>query len=399
MPDSLQMPEKNKHRALQFNQLPPLSLYIHIPWCIKKCPYCDFNSHTAPAELPEQQYVNALINDLNNDLGFVQGRKLSSIFFGGGTPSLFKPDSIAAILQAAEQQIGFTNDIEITLEANPGTFEQQKFADFHLAGVNRLSIGVQSFDDAQLQKLGRIHNSGEAQRAIGMAQQAGFDNFNLDLMHGLPDQSVDQALADLHTAIDFSPAHLSWYQLTIEANTEFYKNPPRLPCDDARWLIFQQGQALLAEHGFQQYEVSAYNQPGKASLHNLNYWRFGDYLGIGAGAHGKITQLSATGEAALIRTRKTRTPKDYLNAIGSGRIIEAINHEDIAGEFIMNALRLNEGFTLADFERLSGLASTVIAVGIKQATIKGLLEASHTGQVKATEKGRLFLDDLVALFI
>ncbi len=382
-----------------FNELPPLSLYIHIPWCVKKCPYCDFNSHAAGPELPEQDYVNALMADLENDLSFVQGRPLTSIFFGGGTPSLFSANSIGNLLDNIAKKVSFSDEIEITLEANPGTFEQQKFVDFHRAGINRLSIGIQSFDDEQLKKLGRIHSSTEAKHAIGMAQQAGFDNFNLDLMHGLPGQSVDEALADLQTASDFSPQHLSWYQLTIEANTEFYKQPPRLPSDDARWQIFQQGQALLAEQGYQQYEVSAYSQPGKASLHNFNYWRFGDYLGIGAGAHGKISQLLTNGQTKLIRTRKTRTPKDYLNAIGSSRIIETIDSEDIAVEFIMNALRLNEGFTLEEFERATSLPSTELASGIKQATAKGLLEIDKLGRVKPTQSGRLFLDDLVALFI
>ncbi|EGH00056.1 Radical SAM family enzyme2C [gamma proteobacterium IMCC2047] len=343
--------------------------------------------------------MDALLVDLRNDLEFVEGRPLASIFFGGGTPSLFSASSIGRLLEGVERDISFSKDIEITLEANPGTFEQQKFADFRRAGINRLSIGIQSFDDLQLQKLGRIHNSGEAQRAIGMAQQAGFDNFNLDLMHGLPDQSIKQALADLQTAIDFAPKHLSWYQLTIETNTEFYKQPPRLPSDDARWQIFQQGQALLAEEGFQQYEVSAYSQPGKASLHNLNYWRFGDYLGIGAGAHGKITRLSKGAGATLMRTRKTRTPKDYLNAIGAGRLIETIDQEDIAGEFMMNALRLNEGFTLDAFKQATGLPGTLLSSGIKQASAKGLLEIDELNRVKPTKNGRLFLDDLVALFI
>ncbi|MEH6357756.1 MAG: radical SAM family heme chaperone HemW [Pseudomonadales bacterium] len=394
------MPEKNKRHAPQFNELPPLSLYIHIPWCIKKCPYCDFNSHAAPTELPEQQYVAALINDLNNDLDFVQGRKLKSIFFGGGTPSLFKPASMAAILQAAEQQIGFTDNIEITLEANPGTFEQQKFSAFRETGINRLSIGIQSFNQQQLQRLGRVHNSAEALQAIEMARQAGFDNFNLDLMHGLPEQNIEQAMADLQTAIELSPTHLSWYQLTIEANTEFYKHPPQLPCDDARWDIFEQGQLLLAEHGYQQYEVSAYSQSGKASQHNLNYWQFGDYLGIGAGAHGKITQLETTQQPAqIIRTRKTRAPNDYLNQITAHQHIEVIASEDITGEFMMNALRLNEGFTAEHFEQYSGLESSEIDKGLAAAHERGLITVTADNLIQPSSKGRLFLDDLVALFI
>jgi len=389
------MPEHTLH----FNQLPPLSLYIHIPWCIKKCPYCDFNSHQATAELPEQEYVAALIKDLNNDLDFVQGRTLDSIFFGGGTPSLFKPASMASILQAAEQQIGFSENIEITLEANPGTFEQQKFSAFRNTGINRLSIGIQSFDNQQLQRLGRVHNSDEAHRAIGMARQAGFDNFNLDLMHGLPEQHLEQAIADLQTAIDFAPTHLSWYQLTIEANTEFHKHPPLLPDDESRWEIFQRGQALLADKGYQQYEVSAYSQPGKASRHNLNYWQFGDYLGIGAGAHGKITQLDGSqGAPQLLRSRKTRAPKDYLSKEKPRRHIETVASEDIAGEFMMNALRLNQGFTKTDFKQYSGLPASHLEKGISVARAQGLLTIVDQ-HIQPTAKGQLFLDDLAALFI
>jgi len=385
--------------SLHFNEPPPLSLYIHIPWCVKKCPYCDFNSHAVGPELPENEYITALLEDLENDLSFVQGRPLQSIFFGGGTPSLFSAQGIGRILDGITKKISFADTIEITLEANPGTFEQQKFADLRLTGVNRLSIGIQSFNDQHLQKLGRIHSSAEAHRAIAMAQQAGFDNFNLDLMHGLPNQTLEEALNDLQTAISFAPQHLSWYQLTIEANTEFYKHPPLLPSDDARWYIFEQGQALLAEQGYQQYEVSAYSQAGKASLHNLNYWQFGDYLGIGAGAHGKITQLSPSGEAQLIRTRKTRTPKDYLNKSSTRRLSETIATKDIAGEFIMNALRLNQGFSLQEFEQFSGLARNELTKGIKQAVTRGLLTVNNETQLQPTDKGRLFLDDLVALFI
>jgi putative oxygen-independent coproporphyrinogen III oxidase len=394
------MSEPSQALSPSFSELPALSLYIHIPWCIKKCPYCDFNSHAATAELPEQAYVAALINDLTNDLGFVQGRKLKSIFLGGGTPSLFKPASMTAILQAAEQQIGFSDDIEITLEANPGTFEQQKFSAFRETGINRLSIGIQSFQQQQLERLGRVHNSAEALRAIEMARRAGFDNFNLDLMHGLPEQDIQQAMADLQTAIDLSPTHLSWYQLTIEANTEFYKHPPQLPSDDARWDIFEQGQALLAQHGYQQYEVSAYSQTGKASQHNLNYWQFGDYLGIGAGAHGKITQLETAAKSAqIIRTRKTRTPNDYLNQITAHQHIEVIANEDIAGEFMMNALRLNGGFTAEHFKKYSGLASSEIDKGLTAAHERGLITITADNYIQPSSKGRLFLDDLVALFI
>lgn len=388
------------NQAPSFTELPPLSLYIHIPWCVRKCPYCDFNSHAADNELPEKAYIDALAKDLKSDLAFVQNRHLRSIFFGGGTPSLFSAVGIGSILEQINQHIDFSDNIEITLEANPGTFEQQKFADFRQAGVNRLSIGIQSFNDSHLQQLGRIHNSNNAKQAISMARKAGFENFNLDLMHGLPNQGLKDAMDDLQTAIDFAPTHLSWYQLTIEANTEFFKHPPTLPDDDARWEIYQQGQALLEKHGFEQYEVSAYSQAGMASQHNLNYWQFGDYLGIGAGAHGKVTQQNhASGEADIIRTRKSRSPKDYLKPQGFSRHIESIAVEDIAGEFMMNALRLNQGFSRADFNRYCGMPIDLIEAPLNQARKTGLLTYSPDGLVQPTTKGRLFLDDLVALFI
>lgn len=388
------------NQAPSFTELPPLSLYIHIPWCVRKCPYCDFNSHAADNGLPEKAYIDALAKDLKSDLAFVQNRPLRSIFFGGGTPSLFSAVGIGSILEQINQHIDFSDNIEITLEANPGTFEQQKFADFRQAGVNRLSIGIQSFNDSHLQQLGRIHNSDNAKKAISMARKAGFENFNLDLMHGLPSQSLEEAMDDLQTAIDFAPTHLSWYQLTIEANTEFFKHPPALPNDDARWEIYQQGQALLEKHGFEQYEVSAYSQADMASQHNLNYWQFGDYLGIGAGAHGKVTQQNhASGEADIIRTRKSRSPKDYLKPQGLRCHSESIAVEDIAGEFMMNALRLNQGFSAADFTRYCGLQIDLIEAPLNQARKTGLLTYSPDGLIQPTTKGRLFLDDLVALFI
>lgn len=384
----------------RFNKLPPLSLYIHIPWCIRKCPYCDFNSHAAGDELPEQAYLDALIRDLDRDLDYVQNRPLQSIFFGGGTPSLFNAQTFDRLLEAVHKRIGFSDQIEITLEANPGTFEQKKFADFRKTGINRLSIGIQSFDNQQLQRLGRVHNSSEAKQAITMAQAVGFDNFNLDLMHGLPSQHIDEALMDLRTAIDFAPTHLSWYQLTIEANTEFYKHPPPLPNDELRWEIFREGQALLAEQGYQQYEVSAYSQTGRESLHNLNYWQFGDYLGIGAGAHGKLTlQHSHEGTAGIIRTRKSRAPRDYLRPEGQQRHIELINPADIAGEYMMNALRLNRGFSPQAFTQYSGLPFSEIEAALQRACELGLLTHTSDGYIQPSEKGRLFLDDLVTLFI
>ena len=289
--------------------LPPLSLYVHIPWCIKKCPYCDFNSHQATTTIPEQAYVQALVNDLEADLAWVQGRTLQSIFFGGGTPSLFSGAAIAEILNTAEKLIGFDPAIEITLEANPGTAEQQKFADFHSAGVNRLSIGVQSFNDQQLQQLGRIHNGKDALKAIDTAKTAGFNNFNIDLMHGLPAQTMAQAEADIQLAIQTGAQHISWYQLTIEPNTEFYSRPPLLPSDDHLADIQNIGSQKLQHACFSQYEVSAFALDGQRSKHNMNYWQFGDYLGIGAGAHGKVTLPELN---QVLRSSKTRQPDHYL---------------------------------------------------------------------------------------
>ena len=269
--------------------LPPLSLYIHIPWCVRKCPYCDFNSHRSPDDLPEDDYVDALLEDLESDRVHAQGRPLRSIFIGGGTPSLFSPRAYQRLLAGIRHAVPFDDNLEITLEANPGTFEQEKFSAYRAAGINRLSIGIQSFNPLHLQALGRIHDDTEALRAAAIARRAGFDNLNLDLMFGLPGQSRREALDDLRRAADCAPAHLSWYQLTIEPNTEFYRRPPPLPGDDALAAMQEEGQALLARAGYRQYEISAYSQPGRACAHNLNYWTFGDYLGIGAGAHGKLT--------------------------------------------------------------------------------------------------------------
>ena len=294
--------------------LPPLSLYIHIPWCIKKCPYCDFNSHVATSVIPESNYVKAVIEDLKNDLPWVQGRKLHSIFFGGGTPSLFSGFSIGAILREAERLIGFENNIEITLEANPGVMDQQNFSDLYAAGVNRLSIGIQSFNDTHLKSLGRVHGSQDALSAIKIAQSSGFSNFNIDLMHGLPNQSIANAINDIEIAVSSGASHISWYQLTIEPNTEFFSRPPLLPVDDRLADIQQSGLNIIIKNNYSQYEVSAFARNGQKSRHNVNYWQFGDYLGIGAGAHGKITIPE---DNQVIRTTKTRQHKDYLNRVGS----------------------------------------------------------------------------------
>jgi putative oxygen-independent coproporphyrinogen III oxidase len=376
-------------------ELPPLALYIHIPWCVRKCPYCDFNSHAATPELPEEAYVDALLADLDLDLAAVQGRPLSSIFFGGGTPSLFSAAALGRLLAGVEQRIPFAADIEITLEANPGTFEQAKFIAYRQLGINRLSIGIQSFQPAKLQALGRIHTGDEAIRAADMARAAGFDNFNLDLMHGLPEQTLEDALADLRQAIALAPTHLSWYQLTVEPNTVFWNQPPALPEDDMLWDIQEAGQALLAEHGFAQYEVSAYAQPGRAARHNLNYWSFGDFIGIGAGAHGKLSYP----DGRIVRTWKTRLPKDYLNPekpFQAGK--QALGSAQLPFEFLMNALRLTDGVDAVLFERRTGLSLDGLAQGRRQAEFKGLLEPDPA-RLAATPRGQLFLNDLLQYFL
>ncbi|VXA96381.1 putative oxidoreductase [Pseudomonas sp. 8AS] len=376
-------------------QLPPLALYIHIPWCVRKCPYCDFNSHAAGPSLPEEEYVDALLADLDADLRHVHGRTLSSIFFGGGTPSLFSARALGRLLEGVERRVGFAGDIEITLEANPGTFEQAKFRDYRRLGINRLSIGVQSFQEAKLKALGRIHDGNEAVRAADMARAAGFDNFNLDLMHGLPEQSIEDALFDLRTAIAQGPTHLSWYQLTMEPNTVFWSQPPALPEDDLLWDIQEAGQALLAEQGYAQYEVSAYAQAGQAARHNLNYWTFGDFLGIGAGAHAKLS--SPAGQIA--RSWKTRLPKDYLDPAKTFQAGERLlTADELPFEFLMNALRLTEGVPASLFTARTGLPLAQLDGARREAEARKLLLADPTRLV-ATREGQLFLNDLLQHFL
>ncbi|OUS14017.1 YggW family oxidoreductase [Gammaproteobacteria bacterium 53_120_T64] len=382
--------------------LPPLSLYVHIPWCVRKCPYCDFNSHTNDGEaLPENDYVEALLEDLTAEASEaqLQGRPLVSIFFGGGTPSLFSAAAIARILDGAEQRIGFAADIEITLEANPGTAEQQKFRGFRAAGVNRLSIGIQSFHHAHLERLGRIHNGSEALAAIGIARQAGFDNINLDLMHGLPQQTPEQAIADLQQAIDQQPEHLSWYQLTIEPNTAFHSQPPLLPVETTLERIQAQGHQLLKSAGFEAYEISAYARPQRQSQHNSNYWQFGDYLGIGAGAHGKITAVS---EQKIIRTQKTRQPGDYLSRRIKGQSYLAkhapLESAELPQEFLMNALRLQQGVPSALFNQRTGIALNTLESHWQVLETKGLVEPLASGRLRCTALGRRFLDSILAEF-
>jgi oxygen-independent coproporphyrinogen-3 oxidase len=376
-------------------QLPPLALYIHIPWCVRKCPYCDFNSHAAGPSLPEEEYVDALLADLDADREHIHGRELTSIFFGGGTPSLFSARALGRLLEGVQKRVPFAGDIEITLEANPGTFEQAKFRDYRGLGINRLSIGVQSFQGAKLKALGRIHDGNEAIRAADMARAAGFDNFNLDLMHGLPEQSIEDALFDLRTAIAQGPTHLSWYQLTMEPNTVFWSQPPELPEDDLLWDIQEAGQALLAAEGYGQYEVSAYAQAGKAARHNLNYWTFGDFLGIGAGAHAK---LSAP-DGRIVRTWKTRLPKDYLDTAKSFQAGERLlDAEELPFEFLMNVLRLSDGVPAALFEQRTGLPLASLDAARREAEARGLL-VRDPQRLVATREGQLFLNDLLQHFL
>jgi len=393
-------------------QLPPLSLYIHVPWCVRKCPYCDFNSHQAPDEnseqnLPENEYIDALIKDLQTDLHWVQGRKIQTIFIGGGTPSLFSVAAYKRLFAEIQTLVEFDDDIEITMEANPGTFEAEKFAGYRQVGINRLSVGIQSFSDHQLEHLGRIHDGQQAKQAILMAKDAGFDNFNIDLMHGLPDQSLQRALDDISQAMELGPTHMSWYQLTIEPNTEYFKYPPKLPEDEILWDIQEAGQKLLADHGYQQYEISAYAQAGKQARHNLNYWQFGDYLGIGAGAHGKVTDLTFTPENLLaspvLRTWKTRLPKDYLNAaVQADKTFlagkESILNEDLGLEFLMNALRLQQGFDTGLLSQRTGIAFNTLEKGLQAAQQQGLLELQHD-QLKTSQRGQFFLNEILELFL
>ena len=376
-------------------QLPPLSLYIHIPWCVRKCPYCDFNSHAVKDEIPQQRYIDALLRDFETELPAIQGRTIETIFIGGGTPSLFDADGISRILQGIANLTPVAGDAEITMEANPGTFEQERFAGFYAAGVNRLSIGVQSFESAKLQALGRIHNCNDAIHAAEKAREIGFDNFNLDLMHGLPDQSPSQALDDLQQAIELQPTHLSWYQLTIEPNTEFFSRPPRLPEDETLWDIQEQGQLLLAQNDFQQYEISAYARPGKQARHNLNYWQFGDYIGIGAGAHGKISWP----EQGLIQRRwKLRQPKAYMEHLKQSAGEQEIAPQNRPFEFMMNALRLHNGVPAELFSQRTGLRLKSIEQQLLKQRQNNLL-VEDTRLIAPTEQGRLFLNDLLESFL
>lgn len=373
----------------------PLSLYIHLPWCVRKCPYCDFNSHALHKTLPEADYVAALAADLAQDMPLTNKRTLTSIFFGGGTPSLFSGAAIADILKNVKHQLAFSDTIEITLEANPGTVEQQRFHDYATAGVNRLSIGIQSFSPEKLKVLGRIHSGADAKQAVATARTAGFTNFNIDLMYGLPEQTVAEALDDLQQAIALEPTHISWYQLTLEPNTLFYAKPPSLPDEEIIWEMQQAGVSLLAKHGYQQYEISAYAQPGKQAQHNLNYWLFGDYAGIGAGAHSKLTQTS--GE--IIRQWKLKNPKDYLTLdkkfIGKQNIVSP---QELPFEFMLNALRLNQTIRFDLFEQRTGLERAVIMPALNRLADKELLVITAEDFQK-TALGQQFLNNLTEEFL
>ncbi|TAI82294.1 radical SAM family heme chaperone HemW [Pectobacterium versatile] len=374
-------------------KLPPLSLYIHIPWCVQKCPYCDFNSHALKGDVPHQEYVDHLLADLDADLPLASGRELHSIFIGGGTPSLLSAEAMQALLDGVRARIPLTPDAEITMEANPGTVEADRFSGYQKAGINRISIGVQSFDPQKLTRLGRIHGPDEAKRAAHLATGLGLRSFNLDLMHGLPDQSLDEALDDLRQAIALNPPHLSWYQLTIEPNTLFSSRPPTLPDDDALWDIYEQGHALLSAAGYQQYETSAYAKPGYQCQHNLNYWRFGDYLGIGCGAHGKLT----FSDGRILRTVKVRHPRGYMQGTYLDKQHDVAN-DDRPFEFFMNRFRLLEAAPREDFTAYTGLEEHSIRPQLDQALAQGYLTETAT-HWQITEHGKLFLNSLLELFL
>ena len=378
---------------------PPLTLYVHLPWCVRKCPYCDFNSHQARGELPFDAYVDALLADLDHDLPLAWGRPVHAVFFGGGTPSLFPPAAIDRFLQGASSRLRFMPGLEVTLETNPGTAEHGRFPDYLAAGVNRLSFGIQSFDDGCLERLGRIHDSAQAEAAVKLAQDAGFDNLNLDLMYALPGQDLAMAVRDVERAIALEPAHISHYQLTLEPNTLFAARPPSgIPDDDLAWDMQERCQALLAAADYRHYEISAYARPGRQCAHNLNYWRYGDYLGIGAGAHGKLT-LGA--EQAIVRRWKLKHPTAWLSAAGTEAGIggdERVQPGQRPFEYMLNVLRLEEGFRLDDFEARCGLGRESIARPLAEAMRQGWLR-EQDGRILKTALGGRFVNDVMELFL
>ena len=382
-------------RGPRFRTLPPLSLYIHVPWCVRKCPYCDFNSHEARGEIPEAAYVDALTADLDQALPLVWGRRVYTIFFGGGTPSLLSAKAVETILSAVRARVPLAVDAEITLEANPGTFEVEKFAGYRAAGVNRLSIGIQSFDPKHLKALGRIHDAIQARRAIGIAREH-FDNFNLDLMYALPLQTAAEVRSDLETALSFAPAHLSVYHLTIEPNTYFHRHPPRVPDGDAAAAMQDIVEGMLGGAGYDHYETSAYAQSRRRSRHNLNYWTFGDYLGIGAGAHSKLSFPQR-----ILRQARYRQPREYMERTSAGDAVQAahdVTARDAPFEFMMNALRLTSGFPLSLFEERAGMPLVAALKGLDEAERRGLIVRDHE-RVAPTDLGRRFLNDLLEIFL
>ena len=374
----------------------PLSLYVHIPWCLKKCPYCDFNSHEKNQTFNESRYVKALLIDLDEEFKYCQQQSLSSIFFGGGTPSLFSANAIKKIIEHAKSLFKFEN-IEITLEANPGTFEQDKFTAYRNAGVNRLSIGIQSFNASHLKILGRIHDNQQALSAVATAKKAGFTNINLDLMFGLPQQSIQQAIEDVKIACQFDVPHISHYQLTIEENTYFHKHTPTLPEIDLIWEMQSQCQNILAKNNFHQYEISAYSQPERQCQHNINYWQFSDYIGIGAGAHGKLTRINlANGSMDIIRRWKHRQPQQYIEKTINGNSLsgsQILSQQDIVFEFLLNALRLKSGSDIQNFKNSTGLKYSTLVNAVKNIDTKLLLIDKKS--VRTTDKGFLFLNTIL----
>ena len=378
--------------------LPPLSLYVHFPWCVRKCPYCDFNSHTLHGELPEAAYIEALLSDLRAQIEDVQGREVVSLFFGGGTPSLFSPAALARLLSALQAELNFALDAEITLEANPGTIERGRFSDYRSAGINRVSIGAQSFADDSLQQLGRIHAAADTQRAVAELKAAGIENFNLDLMYALPQQNVAAALADIDSALRLEPAHISHYELTLEPGTVFGGLPPAgLPDADSAQQMQLACQQRLAEAGYAQYEVSAYAREDRRCRHNLNYWRFGDYLGIGAGAHGKCSRIQ--GDALSIeRSWREREPRRYLSSLPARSGRRKVPSGDLPFEFLMNTLRLLEGFEEREFEQRTGLRSEVLTASLARLRVRELVE-QREGRWRASPLGFNFLNDVVSEFL
>jgi putative oxygen-independent coproporphyrinogen III oxidase len=384
---------------------PPLSLYVHMPWCVRKCPYCDFNSHQLKSAAPDGGYIDALIRDFDTELSRARDRRIDTVFFGGGTPSLFQPEDFSRLLGALRQRAAFADDVEVTLEANPGTIERGRFAGYRDAGINRVSLGAQTFGRRALERLGRIHSADDTHRAVAELRAAKLDNFNLDLMYALPEQSFEEALEDVRIACGLEAAHISYYQLTLEPGTVFHARPPQLPDEDAAWQMQTAGQKLLADAGFVQYEVSAYARLGKRCRHNMNYWLFGDYLGLGAGAHGK---LSLALPQRILRTAKPKQPREYQEQMrtrgvageSGGPIGESsfIAAADLPFEFMLNALRLNEGFTVRDYRQRTGLAIEPLEAKLADARGRGLLESAEGGW-RPTELGRRFLNDLQASFL